>query len=254
MEAFCGIDVACAKGKRLPVAVGVREGARIRTLPLRKAGPLPPRGMGNRLAVDLDICAAFAEQTADYLSVVEHQFAVRIVEVAIDAPRLASTGPRRSAEVATDHLGISCIATPSADRFGAIREKVAAHLAAGGSEARLPHANQLWMLVGFALFRRLARSYPCIEVFPNAIVHVIAPSCAHKTTAVGFARQLEAFATTAKWNADSLSESAHGSRHDRLDAVMSAWIASLPESERAAHGDGLLDTIWNVRSSARNVV
>lgn len=254
MEAFCGIDVACAKGKRLPVAVAVREGTRIRTLPLRTAGPLPPRGMGNRLTLDRGICATFAEQTADYLAAVEKRFGVRIVEVAIDAPRLASTGPRRSAENAMDLLGISCIATPSADRFVEIRQKVAAHLAAGGSEARLPHANQLWMLVGFELFRRLSRSYPCIEVFPNAIVHVIAPGCAHKTTAEGFGQQLEAFATAAAWDAHSLSEAAHGPRHDRLDAVMSAWIASLAGSARAAHGDGLLDTIWNVRASTRNVV
>ena len=153
-----------------------------------------------------------------------------------------------------DRLGISCIATPSADRFVEIRQKAAAHIAAGGSETRLPHANQIWMLVGFELFRRLAQSYCCIEVFPSAIVHAIAPGCAHKTTLEGFDRQLAAFASAAAWDRQSLAEASHGSRHDRLDAVMSAWIASLPKSDRIAHGDGAGDTIWNIRASALNVV
>ena len=69
--------------------------------------------------------------------------------------------------------GISCIATPSRSDFKKIREKVAVHLRRGGRVARLPHSNQLWMLVGFALFQELSKLAECIEVFPQAIVRAI---------------------------------------------------------------------------------
>jgi predicted nuclease with RNAse H fold len=246
MRAYCGIDVACAKGKALPVAVAVREGTRLRTLPLRGQGPPPPRGMGNCGAVEPSLCASFAEATAVYLQAVEATFRVEIVEVAIDAPREPSRGQRRLAELAMDRMGVSCIPTPSESRFAEIRRKVADHLAGGGRAACLPHANQLWMLVGFALFRRLSERYRCIEVFPNAIVRSIAPVAGHKATAAGFETQLAAFAAAAGWDRDELHHAAHGTRHDRLDAVMSAWIASLPADRRVAYGDGHLDTIWSV--------
>jgi hypothetical protein len=249
MQAFCGIDVACAKRKALPIAVAIREGSAFRTLPLRTQGPPPPRGMGNRLALDESWCSSFAQQTLDYLAAVENQFAVEIVEVAIDAPRTPSNGTRRSAELAMDRIGVSCIPTPSAQRFVEVREKVSSFLNAGGIESRLPHANQLWMLVGFALFRGLSSRYNCIEVFPNAIVHAIAPGCAHKTTQHGFDNQLNAFASAARWDLRGLSDASHGAPHDRLDAVMSSWIASLPPCDRIAHGDGAFDTIWSVRAS-----
>ena len=249
MEAFCGIDVACAKAKLLPVVVCVREGTRLRALPLRMRGPIPPRGMGNRLSVDTVTRQNFASAAVDYLAAVERQFAVRIVEVAIDAPRSPSAGRRRAAEREMDRLGISCIATPSYAQFEAIREKVATHLAAGGSETRLPHANQLWMLVGFDLFNSLGTRYNCIEVFPNAIVHAVAPDAAHKSTSHGFERQLQAVASAADWNPAELFAAAYGTRHDKLDAFMSAWIASLPLSQRVAYGDGAFDTIWSVRTS-----
>lgn len=246
MDGFCGIDVACAKRKRLPVAVVVRDGAMLRSLPLRTKGPTPPRGMGNRRALDSATCTEFAEQTAIYLASVERAFDVTIRVVAIDAPRQPSQSARRVAELAMDQIGVSCIPTPTGRTFTDIRSKIAQHLASGGLESHLPHANQL--------FRRLGRVYECIEVFPNAIVHAIAPGCPHKSKPEGFQRQLDAFATAARWNPQFLADAAHGSRHDRLDAIMSAWVASLPLPDRVAHGDGHLDTIWNVQPSYRHVV
>ena len=146
-----------------------------------------------------------------------------------------------------DQLKIHCIATPSKATFDQIPQKVKDHIAAGGAQSGLPHANQIWMLVGFDLFQRLSDSYECIEVFPNAIVHVIAPGCAHKKKKEGFNQQIEAFAARAGWDGESQKQAAFGPKDDRLDAVMSAWIASLPDSDRIAHGDGELDTIWNVK-------
>jgi hypothetical protein len=206
--------------------------------------------MGNRLAVDRASRQRFTDGVAEYLASVEKSFGVRIVEVAIDAPRRPSSGGRRAAEVAMDQAGISCIATPTATEFSEMPRRIADHLAAGGSEACLPRANQLWMLIGFDLFGRLERSYPCIEVFPNAIVQAVAPSVGHKSTAQGFDRQLSAIAAAASWDPAELSASAYGSRHDKLDAFMSAWIASLPLADRLAHGDEAFDTIWSVRTSS----
>jgi hypothetical protein len=60
---------------------------------------------------------------------------------------------RREAEKALDAAGISCFTTPSAETFDFIKHKVKTHLDTGGAENRLPHANQLWMLVGFELFK-----------------------------------------------------------------------------------------------------
>jgi Protein of unknown function (DUF429) len=205
--------------------------------------------MGNRLAVDVDARRRFVTETVGYLAEVERQFNVQIGEVAIDAPRRPSSGQRRAAELAMDREGISCIATPSDAEFESMPARIAKHLASGGSDARLPRANQLWMLVGFDLFTALSARYPCIEVFPNAIVRTIAPGAAHKSTLGGFQQQLLAVASAARWNHEELVDAAYGSRHDKLDALMSAWIASLPASSRVAYGDGGLDTIWSVRAS-----
>ena len=153
-----------------------------------------------------------------------------------------------------DAHGISCIATPSADSFDNVVLRAQAHSAAGGSDSTLPHANQIWMLVGFDLFVTLSAWRPCIEVFPQATVRTIAPGAPHKSKLGGLGIQLAAFAEHAGWNPAELTDSAFGARHDRLDALLSAWIASLPESRRVAYGDGAMDTIWSVRPSALSVV
>jgi hypothetical protein len=247
IDAFCGIDVACAKNKPLPIVVCVRESTRIRTLPLRRHKTAPPRGMGNRLAIDGAVRQQFADDVAGYLARVEESFGVRIAEVAIDAPRMPSVGARRAAEQAMDMAGISCFITPTRAEFAEVPRLIREHLAAGGSESSLPRANQLWMLVGFDLFTCLEQRYNCIEVFPNAIVRQVAPGAGHKSTAQGFQQQLLAIAAAAGWDASELPLCAYGLRHDKLDAFMSAWIASLPAGERVPHGDGLLDTIWSLR-------
>ena len=70
-----------------------------------------------------------------------------------------------------DNAGISCFTTPDAEQFERIREKALAHLRGGGAENRLPHANQLWMLVGFELFSALGQIWECRETYPQAIGH-----------------------------------------------------------------------------------
>jgi hypothetical protein len=203
--------------------------------------------MGNALVLDDVVRADFVAATRQYLRAVEQRFDVRIARVAIDAPRLPSVNGRRASELAMDRLGISCIPTPSVQALTLIRHRVAAHLAAGGAHSCLPSANQLWMFVGFDLFSGLSAELQCIEVFPNAIVHAIARGAPHKATAAGFEAQLGAFERASGWTRDQLPSAGYGTRHDRLDSLMSAWIASLPDADRIGHGDGADDTMWSVR-------
>ena len=248
MEAFCGIDVAFAKGKRLPLALCVRTGDALRIVPLKLKGlPTPPSGEGNRATLDPRALADYAERVAQYLRDLQVALSVRITRVAIDAPRHeAPEGGRRAAERAMDALGISCFATPSKSDFESIQEKAREHLANGGAESRLPHANQLWMLVGFALFRTLEREYDCIEVFPNAIVRALQPLIRHKSTPDGYQRQLDLLTDQTGFQTTPIPVACYGAKHDRLDALLAAWIASLPATERIAHGDGLTDSIWSL--------
>lgn len=248
--AFCGIDVAFAKQKLLPVCVCVQRSGALEPLPLRGASRFaPPRGAGNRRALDDACVEAFADNAAAYLHAVEREFGVSIQRIAIDAPRdYAPDGGRRASELAMDTLRISCFATPSRRRFTDIRSAAHDHLAHGGTEATLPYANQLWMLVSFALFRRLETEFECLEVFPNAIVRTLDSAVGHKLTLAGFERQIALISTATGWPSDAsrvrLDQVGYGSRHDKLDAFMGAWIASLPPDRRIAHGDGAHDTIW----------
>ena len=255
-KAFVGVDVAFAKKKYLPVSVCVRQDGRLIPLPL-KGGPVaPPRGSGNVATLDRSVVRRFARDVADYIKAVASWQHLEIARIAIDAPRdyrLEDT-PRRSAELAMDTAGISCYATPSSRDFTRIKRKVKAHLIEGGSEGRLPHANQLWMLVGFALFQELANIVECLEVFPQATVRVIGAGQTHKFKREGLEAQVAAAATFTGWSSvarfrSALDLSGYGATHDKLDAYLSAWVASLDESDRVALGTLPDDVIWIPRTS-----
>jgi Protein of unknown function (DUF429) len=123
----------------------------------------------------------------------------------------------------------------------------------GGKAANLPNANKIWMLFGFELFAALRSGLKAevIEVYPAAIVRfALLPACEHKSTEKGYQSQLDAVAARTGWEPQNLEaklkETVYGSRHDRLDAFMAAWVASLPPERRRAFGDGrqLDDSIW----------
>lgn len=251
MEAFVGIDLAVAKGKRLPVAMCVWEAGRLMPLPIAEPGtPEPPRGAGNAAMLDAAEVERFAEQTATYLRALEARFGVTIQQIAIDAPSspCPATLSRRKAEEALDAHRIHCFTTPSHEAFELIREKARRHIRSGGGAARLPHANQLWMLAGFALFRRLQRDWPCLEVFPQATASFLGSSAIHKSKPGGVAAQLSAVAQHTGWptsyGKDVFRGKVHGPAHDGLDAYLAAWVAALPAASRRALGKAPDDTIW----------
>ena len=116
----------------------------------------------------------------------------------------------------------------------------------------MPHANQLWMLVGFELFRQLREIWDCLEVFPQATVARIDASSEHKSKREGLRAQLRAVARLTGWPQPpapaGLFNLGYGSLHDKLDAYLSAWVAALKESERVPIGRPPSDVIWVPRA------
>jgi hypothetical protein len=151
-----------------------------------------------------------------------------------------------------DAEGISCFATPTENEFRSKVELSWKFIAGGGKPARLPNANQLWMLVGFDLFRTLGRQYECIETYPQAVVHVLKCAGAHKSTDQGLQSQIDKAASLLGVPATEmrvkLRAMGFGSTHDRLDAFLSAWVASLDESDRRAFDTPPGDVIWVPKS------
>ena len=255
-RAYVGVDVAFAKRKYLPVSVCVQSDGRLTPVQFDSGAVLPPRGSGNVAALDVRVVQQFARDTTTFLKDVARNENLEIVRIAIDAPcdYRAEDQPRRAAESAMDAEGISCFATPSRSDFKRIREKVAVHLRRGGSVARLPHSNQLWMLVGFALFQELSKLAECIEVFPQAIVRAIGAGDIHKFKREGLQAQISAAARFTGWPdggqlESRLERSGDGPKHDKLDAYLSAWVASLEEGDRVAFGIPPHDVIWAPRTS-----
>lgn len=254
---FIGIDVAFAKKKRLPVCAVEWDGTRLAPLLLKAPGfPIPPAGSGNVGALNPPKVAAFAVDAKDYLADLEAKLKRKIGAVAIDAPSAPCLKelPRRDCERAMDRLGLSCFATPTEAQFEQKCRVSQQHLDAGGAQNRLPNANQLWMLVGFELFRVLESEFRCMEVYPYAIAHALGVAGYPKSTVEGHKLHLAAAAKATGNDASllgsSLTKGVYGSRHDRLDAFLSAWVAASPDNVLTAYGHPPGDVIWCPAQSA----
>ena len=192
----------------------------------------------------------FAKEVTAWLRDLRREKSVRIERVAIDAPSdyCSPDLSRRRADQALDEAGIDCFATPSRNAF---QEKIKAareHLDNGGVESEMPNANQLWMLVGFDLFNELkGTGYDCVETYPQAIARQINCSSKHKSTKEGFAEQIERTAFLIGYSVPELHRAldrmGFGSSHDRLDAFLSSWVASLPEHATLVYGEAPSDAI-----------
>ncbi len=254
-DAFAGIDVAVARAKRLPVCVCVWERGTLAPLPLARMGPKPPRGIGNvAAALDDGARRTYAAEAAAYLRAVEDELGVTIRRVAIDAPRgPAPPGGRRLSEAGLAARGIPFYPTPDESGWTRVRDEVRRHVAAGGAVARLPHANRLWMLAGFALFACLEQEWECLEAFPHAVGLALGAAGQRKLTRGGLDERLAAVALRTGWpdppSSGALDHVAFGARHDKLDAYLCAWVASLDEGGREGVGGPEDDTIWMPRAA-----
>ena len=144
---------------------------------------LPPEMPGNVGIVDAAVRAELAGEVVEYLRAVEEGWGVRIQRVGIDAPREARPAGMdlRACEAALKERGISFIQTPDQCVFDRIPADVAAYLRDPSTREGLPHANQIWMLFGFELFRVLSEAgWECLEVYPQATVRVIGAGVRHK--------------------------------------------------------------------------
>jgi predicted nuclease with RNAse H fold len=250
-EVFVGIDVAFAKKKRLPICVCEVRDKKLTPLPLRKDFDKPPAGFGNKAALQAATRNEFATAVDNWLKKLQTEMGVSVSRVAIDAPSnyCETSLHRRLSDQSLDKAGISCFATPTKKQFDDKIRAALSHLQGGGKEAEMPNANQIWMLVGFALFETLKKQgYDCIETYPQAIVHELKCSDKHKSTAEGFNAQVGSAAKVAGYSSPDdfqkvLETMGFGSRHDKLDAFLSAWVASLPPSQEKVFGSKPNDAI-----------
>ena len=252
MDVFIGIDVACAKRKYLPLVICGIEGERLVPFPLANHPIKPPRGSGNALTLHDKVNQAFANDVANYIEMVCDAFHLNPVRIGIDSPLKPRDNRlnRRLAEQALDKAGISCYTTPSTDDFQKIKAKGVAHLQADKPKQNLPHAHQIFMLLGFALNERLSKVAECIEVYPHATVKQLGVADIHKSKGNQAELQLSAMSHYTGWpkTDDDWSQADNmclGPMHDRVDAYSAAWMASLPEQERICFGDPEKgDAIW----------
>jgi hypothetical protein len=200
-------------------------------------------------ALDGRATRAYAVEAVAYLRAVEAGFGVTIRRVAVDAPRgPAPPGGRRLSEAGLAARGVPFYPTPDEAGWTRVRGEVRRHVAAGGAAARLPHANRLWMLAGFALFACLEQEWECLETFPHAVGVALGAAGQRKLTSGGLNERVSAVARHTGWpdppSSAALDRVAFGARHDKLDAYLCAWVASLDEGAREGVGGPEDDTIW----------
>ena len=266
MDVFIGIDVACAKGKYLPLVICTLENGRLVPFPLAGYPIKPPRCLGNARTLDDKVNQAFAENVASYIETVCDAFHLSPIRIGIDSPLRPRDNHlnRRFAEQALDKAGISCYTTPSANDFKVIKAKGIAHLEASKPIQNLPHTHQIFMLLGFALNERLSKVAECIEVYPHATVKQLGVADIHKSKGNQAELQLSAMSHYTGWpkTDDDWSQADNmclGPMHDRVDAYSAAWVASLPEQERISFGEPEKgDAIWipdvkSISSAASNL-
>lgn len=252
MDVYIGIDVACAKGKSLPVVICTKDEDRLVPLPLLKHPAKPPKGFGNAATLDNNLNLLYAKAAREYIKVICDGYKLNPICIGIDAPLRprASLLHRRLAEQALDKVGISCFKTPSSAEFDTIIQKCLRHLKEGKPVQNLPHSMQLWMLAGFAIADELSLLTQCIEVYPQATARALGVSDKHKSKGGQAEKQLMAIGHHSGWPQTQqdwvqLKHICSGAIHDKVDAYSAAWIASLNKQQRTAYGEPEKeDAIW----------
>ena len=254
--AYVGVDVSVSRRKRIPISVCVRdEAGRLSPLALKGSKKVKaPPGIGNAATLCDNRVAEFAQEMADFLKALVGQEKLEIRRIAIDAPRdyRSADSGRRASEQALYKEGIPYFSTPSEAEFAEIRKKAEKHLRNKGSQSRLPHANQLWMLAGFQIWRKLIATFAeseCLETHPHAISVRLKAESSKKSSSAGFTDRLNAVYSLTGWDSPDvlkrrIDKQGYGSSHDKLDAFLCAWLASLDEGKREALGKPSDDAIW----------
>jgi len=238
------------------VSVCELANGRLTPIPLRRDFDQPPAGRGTIAALNPAERSEFAKCVVQWCQLLQSERSVRVKQIAIDAPSdyCSPNLTRRLSERALGRAGISCFATPTHRQFKEKIQKSQEHLRRGGELWKLPNANQLWMLVGFTLFDELRTAgLKCIETYPHAIIRELKCTGARKSTADGLNEQMKRAASVLGYSLQQLSGHlglmGFGSRHDKLDALLSAWTASLPEKHRKVYGVAPGDAIVVPRTS-----
>ena len=237
---YLGIDVACAINKRLSICFASVNRSLLPPIIPWHLTDLIPRGIGNKEIVATAPFREAARHVTEAIARIASEMSWKIERVAIDAPAAPPSAGSRLAEDELGHIGLSSFRTPTVPAWADIRRKCADHLVNNGTASTLPHANKIWMLFGFELFIHLRKELgvEIIEVYPFEIVRTLLPTCRHKSTEQGYREQLEAVAIRTGWQPQDLEAKLKatlpGSRHDRLDAFMAAWVASMPQKARRA--------------------
>jgi predicted nuclease with RNAse H fold len=252
MEAFIGIDLACAKNKYCPVSICTIKRGRLVPLQLTKEAFLPPKGSGNVATLNRENNYRYAREIKQYILRICEAHNLTPKRIALDAPLRPKNDSlkRRLAEQALDRLRISCYATPSAHDFEEIIARGKAHIAEGKELSRLPHSMQIFMLAGFALAEVLADIAEVIEIYPQANARLLNVAGKHKTKQDQSIVQLQAISEYTGWPKashewESVASICKAPMHDKIDAYSAAWIASLPVEKRVALGSvEHNDAIW----------
>ena len=244
MKAYIGIDVSCAKKKRCPISICVKENGRLIPLLLGQNKNQPPLGFGNAATLIEENNIAYADAIKSYIVEVCKEHNLTPGRIAIDAPLIPKENnlKRRIAEQELDSRKISCYATPSQREFESIINRGKAHLDKGEVVSRLPHSMQIFMLAGFAIYQALKSVANCIEVFPHATAKILGTTSKHKTKENQAYVQLIAMSKYTGWPSSEdewrkVKDICSGDPHDKVDAYGAAWVASLDEAQRLVLGD-----------------
>ena len=254
IEVYVGIDVACSKSKRLPICF-VRKnephGLEVLEIPPDLRNQIP-RGSGNIAISEKEPFVSLAREAASTIAAIALRQGWKIQRVSIDAPAGPSKADSRGSEKALLARGVSSFLTPTIVKWEEIKRVCKTHLLEGGAISRIPYANKIWMLYGFELFKALGENdIETIETYPQAVIAGLDARCPHKSTPEGYRRQLSLVSQQTGWADFQLLERqlklhATGGKTDRLDAYISAWVASLEADKRFAFGDqsNAHDSIW----------
>ena len=215
-------------------------------------GAAIPRGVGNR---EITAVAPFQEAAlgvAGSINRVAVEMGWHVERAAVDAPAAPPAANSRASEDELGRLGLSSFRTPAASAWDGIKQKCVEHLGSGGSTATLPHANKIWMLFGFELFSSLRaglrdRGHRGISVCYRPGIAIRLRAQVDGAGLSGSARRgRRPHRVETAGSRSQATATVPGSRHDRLDAFMAAWVATLPREQRRAIGDARQpdDAIW----------